>query len=75
MVLDMFRFKMSLAQTNGGKQVLRNGSLDSKEGTGPEMQRCRYLGSIRLRMVLKAREQTRCPKRVYIKRSSPRTKP
>jgi len=38
MVLDMFRFEMSLAQTNRGKQVLRNGSPDSEERTGPEMQ-------------------------------------
>lgn len=34
MALDMFRFEMSLVQTNGGKQVLRNGSLDSEEGMG-----------------------------------------
>lgn len=36
-----------------------------------------YLGSIRLRMVLKARELMRCPKGVYVDRgeNSPRTQP
>lgn len=41
MVLDVFRFEMSLAQTNGGKRVPRNGSLASEEGMGPEMRICR----------------------------------
>lgn len=48
------------------------GAWPQRKGWG---QRCRYVGSIRPRMVLRAGEQTRCPKRVHVKRSSPRTKP
>lgn len=66
MVLDMFRFEMSLILTNRDKQTIRNRKLDLEKRIGPEMQI--YLGSIRVRMILKAREHMRCPNKECVDR-------
>lgn len=72
MVLDMFRFEMSLIQTNGDKHAVRNMRLELEERTGLEVQI--YLGSIRLKVVLKAREWTRCPKGVCVNKGKKQSK-
>lgn len=61
-LLATFRFEMSLIQTNGDKRAVRSMRLELEEKTGPEMQI--YLGSTRLKMVLKARKWTRCSESV-----------
>lgn len=66
MVLDMFRLDMSLILTNRDKQAIRNRKLDLEKRIGPEMQI--YLGSVRVRMILKAREQMRCPNKERVER-------
>lgn len=71
-LLDMFRFEISLIQTNEDKHTVRNMRLELEEKTGPEMQI--YLGSTRLRMVLKARKWTRCSKRVCVNRREKQSK-
>lgn len=71
-LLATFRFEMSLIQTNGDKHAVRSMRLELEEKTGPEMQI--YLGSTRLKMVLKARKWTRCSKRVCVNRGEKQSK-
>lgn len=75
MGLDMFRSEILLILTKGDKQAVRKIKLDLEKRTGLETQI--YLGSIRLRMILKAREQIRCSKEEHGDRgeNSLRTKP
>ena len=71
-LLDTFRFEMSLIQTNGDKHAVRNMRLELEEKAGSEMQI--YSGSTRLKMVLKARKWTRCSKQVCVNRGEKQSK-
>lgn len=69
----MFIFEMSLILTNGDKQAIRNRKLDLEKRIGLEMQI--YLGSVRLRMILKEREQMRYPNKECVDREQSKDSP